>query len=251
MTLINSIRTLLGMAHPFKRNRLNEVEVLIHKDARRHAAHGFVVASNRALNIKRGEVAIVFPDLEDAPSLTHTLMTDLWEAMHAQGWLPHHISAWDNIRLIAPDGRPVSVDEHEHSFQTPGFSSAATAEARLASDVSQVPAFLRNSKGVNLPEFGRPVDAIGQLNYPRRQRVVLDPTYTPEVKTALEAVKARVGHLDEVAREAAYVRFISIVDNAHATGKGLEFIRDKLNAAAVTILSVHLHSTDVSETQAH
>jgi hypothetical protein len=225
------IQKLLNRAAPFTRNTLNEIDVLIHKDARRNAAHGYVVASNRALNIKKAAVAVVFPDFEAAPELSHRLMTDLWEAMHAQGWVPSHIASWAGVRALQEDGTASGEDEHTTSYQTTGFSSAAVAEARLTNDISAVPAFLRRE----------PTDD-SVLKFPRR-RIMNSPIYEPEVQMALDSVKRRVRHLEEIAREAALVRFVSIVENALATGKGVEFIRDKLNAAAQTILSVHLHAT--------
>lgn len=222
MEFINKI---LGRATPFKRNRLDEIEVLIHKAARHHAAHAFVVASNKAQRIKKAPVAVVFPDLEDAPELNHTVMTDLWEAMISQGWVPHHIAAWGTVGMIA-SGQASGEDEHaEEGFQTPGFSTVAPAAA-------EIPAYLRKSKQLNEQELTR-----GVLNFPRSKAVA--PVFDQVVQYAIDQAKQQVAHLDTMAREAALVRFESIANNCTATGMQPNLIRTRIQDAANLIVSTH------------
>lgn len=216
----------------FKRNHLNEIEVLIHKDARRHAAHGFIVASNPALRIKRAPVAVVFPDHDEAPDLTQRVFNDLWEAMQAQGWTPHHVAAWASVGQVAED-TAAGEDEHTHGWNTPAQT--------IAPEESDIPAFLRRSQNsaMNLQELGRasaaPARAV--LNFPRdsKRSLVDDPNVRMLVNTACEHVK----HLDDVAREGAKVRFEAIASNGLNQARSNEYIADKLTAAVNMILSTH------------
>lgn len=228
------INKLLGRATPFKRNALGDIEVLIHKDARRYTPHGFVVASNKAQKIKRGEVAVVFPDLEDAaPELTYQVMTDLFEAMHAQGWVAHHIVAWGTVREIAAaDKPPKNVAESDEGFTTPGFGQPSSI------DLDDVPAYLRQPHSM-----GNALDASlppsGVLAFARKaQGELTDTTISdPTVLRMVNDAMSHVEHLDPLTANAAKVRFEQIGVNGLATGKSYEYIADKLSVCAMTILS--------------
>lgn len=225
--IANLYRKIFGIAAPFKRNRLGEIEVLIHKDARHHAAHGFIVASSKALKVKKAPVAVVFPDLEDAPELTHTVMTDLWEAMISQGWVPHHIAAWGTVGVIASN-EPAGADEHmEEGFQTAGFATTPPAAA-------EIPAYLRKaSQQMN-------AESQSVLTFPRSERATTSPVmFHPTVKKAIEEAKGSLVHLDTMAREAAAVRFESIANNGTVTGMSPDAIEEKILSAATLILQTH------------
>jgi hypothetical protein len=246
MSLKNAMLKKLGLAVPVERNELGEMEVLIHKDARHHAAHGFVVASCKALNIKSGTVAVVLPDFDEAPSLTVRLLIDLQEAFHAQGWTLSHVVAWDgvanvknsNIELehhVEPEGygRP----QHWHAH---GYLPAAEAATDLNSDV---PAFLRKSQ----QQLG---EAEGVLKFARRdskRSLITDPN----VAGLIAQETAKLSGLDDMAREAAKVRYESIAANGLSTSKSNEWIADKLSAATSTILSAHLSNAETASVQSH
>lgn len=236
---MNFINKLLGRATPFKRNRLGEIEVLIHKDARHHAAHGFVVASNKAQKIKKAPVAIVFPDLEDAPELTHTVMTDLWEAMISQGWVPHHIAAWGTVGAIVSE-QASGADEHaEEGFQTPGFSTTPPAPA-------EIPAYLRK-QAADAQNVGQGVLTFGRSKKGDTPPVVFDEV----VQYAITQAKQQVAHLDTMAREAALVRFEAIANNGTVTGLAPNLIRTRIQDAANMIVKTHVRNGDTAALSTH
>jgi len=240
MSLKNALLKKLGLAVPVERNELGEMEVLIHKDARHHAAHGFVVASCRALNIKSGVVAVVLPDFDEAPPVTVRLLIDLQEAFHAQGWTLSHIVAWDGVANVKNSNATIEHHVEPEGFSTPGWQQPQAAEAATDLDV---PAFLRRqAEGAT-----NAATPSGVLTFPRRDPLALkhgsavqeegisDPTVIRLIATA----NKRVEHLDDMTRNASKIRFEQIGANGLTTGKSYEYISDKLSAAVDVILQAH------------
>lgn len=231
MSIKKAILRRLGVNVSVDRNELGEMDVLVHKEARHHAAHGYIVASNKALNIRGGVVAIVLPDFDDAPLLTPRFMLDLQEALAAKGWTFSHVVAWEGVQQFTAQG-PAGEDEHASAYNTltPGIPS--TPHEVMRDDVD-VPAFLRKTQG-NLGA------AEGVLKFQRMGRLQR-PLFAdnPNVARLVEAAEGRVAHLDDQAREAAKVRFEAIAHNSIATNQSLEFIADKLDGAVNVILGSH------------
>lgn len=238
MSIKTAILRKIGLAVPVDRNELGEMEVLIHKDARHHAAHGFVVASCRALNIKSGVVAVVLPDFDDAPPVTVRLLIDLQEAFHAQGWTLSHIVAWDGVANVKNSNASIEHHIEPEGFSTPGWQQPQAAE--VAPDATHIPAYLRKTQG-NLEQ------ASGVLTFPRRDALAVkhgtgvqeDGIVDPTVLRLITTANKRVEHLDDMTRNASKIRFEQIGANGLTTGKSYEFISDKLSAAVEVILQAH------------
>jgi hypothetical protein len=227
MSFIERIKARLGYATPFKRNALDEVEVRIHKEARHHAPHGIMVATNRARNIRLAEVPFVFPDLVDAPALTQRVITDLWEAFHSQGWVPDHLVAYGDLQPLAKPEEDEGTQASE-GFATAGFPSGDTAAMRLTQDLGIVP------RSLKVPAVHRqttPMHLVGQegsLHLKRPRAVEL----APPVQQLLERYRNRVATLQpEDIREKALIRFESIVSNGVQCHHSLEYMTDKLELA--------------------
>ncbi len=242
MSIKTALLKKLGLAVPVERNELGEMEVLIHKDARHHAAHGFVVASCKALGIKSGVVAVVLPDFDEAPPVTVRLLIDLQEAFHAQGWTLSHIVAWDGVANVKNSNATLEHHVEPEGFSTPGWQHGYQPAAEAATDMD-APAFLRKSQ----QQLGQ---AEGVLTFSRRDSkrpLITDPSVANLVKQELE----KLSGLDDMAREAAKVRFEAIAANGLSTAKSNEWIADKLAAASGVILTSHLSNAETVSVQSH
>lgn len=205
------INKLLGRADKFERNTLNEIVVLVHKDARHHTAHGFVSVTHHAQRIKNAPVAFVFPDLPEAPALSLRLMTDLWEALHAQGYIPHEIVSYGTMSPMMPEEH---ASDDAFALSTPGFDARAFAHAQTNADVTN--------------------DFLSRVAKPHPERHgmhVVTPSgdaKDPIVSSFIAAYKTRIAHLDEETREVAAIRFEQIVKNAKGRNESVEQIQKRL-----------------------
>jgi hypothetical protein len=254
MSIKKAVLRKLGVAVSVDRNEVGEMDVLVHKEARHHAAHGYIVASNRALNIKGGTVAVVLPDFDEAPLLTPRFMLDLQEALHAKGWTLSHVAAWEGVQHFSATG-PSEATEDEHAR---GYDVTNSVPNRpheiMREDNPDVPAFLRKSPTVNLQELARAHRPTGEgvLRFPRREDGLNRPLFSdnPNVARLVEVAQQRVAGLDDMAREAAKVRFEAIASNALSTGQSHEYIRDKLEVAVNVIIGAH-EQTDAATAVQH
>jgi hypothetical protein len=256
MSIKKAVLRKLGVAVSVDRNEVGEMDVLVHKEARHHAAHGYIVASNRALNIKGGTVAVVLPDFDEAPLLTPRFMLDLQEALHAKGWTLSHVAAWEGVQHFTAQG-PSGSDEHATAYNvTPSdrMESVSSRPHEIMREDADVPAFLRKSPTVNLQELARAHRPTGEgvLRFPRREDGLNRPLFSdnPNVARLVEAAQQRVADLDDMAREAAKVRFEAIASNALSTGQSHEYIRDKLEVAVNVIIGAH-EQTDAATAVQH
>jgi hypothetical protein len=245
MSIKKAILSKLGVAVSVDRNELGEMDVLIHKAARNKIIHGYVSASCKTLNIKGGTVAVHLPDFDDAPLITPRFLFDLQEAFNAQGWTFSHIVAWGSAlsmgeMLQAHEGE----DEHVTGYNV--TSSVAVPEHELMQHGADVPAFLR--KGIAMPN---PISNEGVLKFQRMDRAQR-PLFAdnPNVAALVEAAHRRIAGLDEMAREAAKVRFEAIASNGMQLNQSHEYIRDRLENAVNVIIGAH-EQTDASAAVQH
>jgi hypothetical protein len=244
MSIIDRIKARLGFAIEFKRNALDEVELLIHKEARHHAPHGIMVATNRARNIKLAAVPFVFPDLVEAPKLTQRVVTDIWEGFYSQGWVPDHIVAYGDLQPLVKPEEEQGTDASD-AFASAGFPSGDTAAMRLTQDLGIVPRSLRvpavQRQGMHLVTPEEP----GQLKLRTR---TMAGSYSPQVKSLLARYHARVAKLEpNDLREQAYVRFEGIVNTGTQMNHSLEQMTDKLELALREIASEDFFTLHLGE----
>jgi hypothetical protein len=211
MSLTNRIKARLGMAVAFERNALNEVEVLIHKEARHHAPHGYMLASNRGLGIKNGQVPFVFPDHVEAPVLTQRTLTDLWEAFYSQGWVPHHLLAY---------GALLTMHEDEHASDDAGY---------LPHRYEPAPEQALPGVMVDNALLGR---LTGQAK-PAGLTTLVGSMADRRFDELLDSYKAKLEGLPEDLKETAAIRYDQIVSNGRSKGESFNEISEKLKAAAV------------------
>lgn len=214
------INKVLGRANKFERNTLNEIVVLVHKDARHHTAHGFVSVTHHAQRIKNAPVAFVFPDLPEAPALSLRLMTDLWEALHAQGYIPHEIVSYGTMTPMMPEEH--SSDD-AFALSAPGFT--AHEFAHLQTNVSQTNDFLSRVAKPHPERHGMHVVPAASHGD------VLDPI--------VAGFASRVSKFDEETRETAKIRFDQIVRNGVSRNESPEQIKDRLESALQQIREDH------------
>jgi hypothetical protein len=141
--MIKFLKKLFGIAEQFERNTLNEVEVMIHKQARHGMIHGYMVATNRVLGIKLAPVAFVFPDFVEPPLLTHRLVTDLWEAFHSQGWVPDHIASYGSLQNMQHGAVEAEAGEAGYTHASAHFDLPLRDLDTLLARRTKVPAVQR------------------------------------------------------------------------------------------------------------
>lgn len=206
------LKKLFGIAEEFERNSLNEIVVLLHKEARHHTPHGFITVTNRGLGIKNAPVAFVFPDFPEAPPLTLRLVTDLWEALRAQGYIPHELASYGGL---------TAVPAEEHASEDAGFvmSSYDILAARHGNTDQMARVMKMNPArhGMHIVQPGVPA-----------QGTLIDPT--------LKSFTDRVAHFDEDGREVASIRFDQIMRNGLARSESLEDIKLRLESALQQML---------------
>jgi hypothetical protein len=234
--IVTLYKRIFGIAEKFERNALNEIEVLIHKDARHHSPHGFMVATNRALNIKLGTVAFVFSDLVEAPPLTQRVMSDLWAAFHSQGWVPDHLVAYSDLGQMNKEEREELAD----TFSSAGFTSAAQAEMRISQELNpgrhldtDAVARAMRSPAVHRQDNRRvgAHETQGPGNLHLTGRATLQ-TYSPQVAHLLSRYQSRISNVQpDERREFAHIKFEGIVANGVALNQTLELMTDKLELA--------------------
>jgi hypothetical protein len=211
MSIVNR---LLGRAKKFERNSLNEIVVLVHKDVRHHAPHGFINVTHHAQRIKNAPVAFVFPDLPAAPALTLRLMTDLYEALHAQGYIPHELVSYGTMQ-------PMFIAEHASDdafvMATPGFDPVEFARAQTNADPAAIPRSLLKQHPDR--RHGMHVVQPGEASYGE----LLD--------AVLVSFKARCARFDEETREVAAIRFDQIISNGVNRNDSVDEIKDRLETA--------------------